>query len=302
MVEALKELGHPHELLGIHDDTDLIRQKIDSFQPDVIFNLVERFKGTSAFDQNIASFLELQDVPFTGCGAIGLTLCKNKAISKQVLSYHRIRVPEFAILHRGKSILRPKRLTFPIFIKPLKEEASYGIAQASLVDNDDQFKERIAFLHEKFEQDAIAEEFIDGRELYVSVLGNRRLQVLPVRELVFKQAPPDEPKFASFKAKWDEAYRKRWGIENEFADKLDPAIAKKIQRLCKRIYRLLAITGYARLDLRLTAEGEVVFIEANPNPILSKDEDFAESAIKAGMTYKKLIATILNLGKAADRD
>ena len=299
VMNALRARGYPFEMLGIFNDTNLIREKIKAYKPDVIFNLVERFKHTSAFDQNIVSFLELQDVPFTGCGSLGLALCKDKGISKQILSYHRIRVPEFAVFPRGKTIKRPKRLRFPIFIKPLKEEASYGIAQASFVEDDGQFKERVEFLHERHNQDVIAEEYIDGRELYVGVLGNDRLRVFPVRELVFKEAPPDEPKFASYKAKWDDAYRKRWGIASEFAAGLDNGLMQRIQKTCKKIYRYLAIKGCARIDLRLTPANEVVFIEANPNPMLAKNEDFALAAAKANIPYTKLIERIIKLGKAA---
>src|SRR5205807_7518618 len=212
------------------------------------------------------SFLELQDVPFTGCGSTGLTLCKHKGISKKILSYHRIRVPDFTVIPRGKRIARPRRLSFPILVKPLKEEASLGIAQASFVESDDQFRERVAFVHEKYDQDVIAEEYIEGRELYVSILGNHRLDVFPIRELVFKEVPPDEPKIATYRAKWDEEYRKRWGLKNQFAQNLDPAVTRKIEQTCKRIYHLLTIDGYARIDLRLTPDNQVYFIEANPNP------------------------------------
>ena len=142
----------------------------------------------------------------------------------------------------------------------------------------------------------IAEEYIDGRELYVSLMGNVRLTVFPIRELVFREVPPNEPKIATYRAKWDEEYRKRWGLQNQFADGLDPALVAHIEQTCKRIYRLLTIDGYARIDLRLTAANEVYFIEANPNPILAEDEDFALSAGKAGLPYPQLIDRIIRHG------
>src|SRR5207247_3077130 len=175
----------------------------------------------------------------------------------------------------------PKQLKFPILVKPVKEEASYGISQASFVETDDDFRERVGFIHEKYNSDAIAEEYIEGRELYVSLMGNVKLTVFPIRELVFREVPPNEPKIATYKAKWDEEYRKRWGLENKFAEGLDPSLVTQIQQTCKRIYHLLTIDGYARLDLRVTPNNEVHFIEANPNPILAADEDFAQSAAKA---------------------
>ena len=201
VLAALDQLGHTTQHLAIFDDLDLLRPKLQSFEPDVIFNLADQFKNNRAFDQNIVSFLEMQGVPFTGCGSTGLTLCKHKGISKKILGYHRIHVPEFAVIGRGKRIGRAKPLQFPILVKPLKEEASLGISQASLVESDEQFKERIQFIHEKYDNDVIAEEYIDGRELYVSILGNHRLEVFPIRELVFKEVPPDEPKMATYKAK-----------------------------------------------------------------------------------------------------
>lgn len=302
VLAGLAELGILTEHLAIFDDLDLLTQKLQRFEADVIFNLADQFKNNRAFDQNIVSFLEMHGLPFTGCGSTGLTLCKHKAISKKILGYHRIRVPEFTVIARGRRGVRPRRLKFPILVKPLKEEASYGISQASFVETDEQFKERVQFIHENHGNDAIAEEYIEGRELYVSLLGNRRLQVLPIRELVFQEVPPDEPKIATYKAKWDEEYRKRWGLQNRFAENLDPAVARNIEQTCKRIYRLLTIDGYARLDLRLTPNNELYFIEANPNPILAADEDFAQSALKAGLAYPRLIEQITRLGLNATRD
>jgi D-alanine-D-alanine ligase len=145
------------------------------------------------------------------------------------------------------------------------------------------------------------EEYIEGREIYVSVLGNQRLQVFPIRELVFTNVPPDAPKIATYAAKWDEEYRQRWGLQNQFAEGLDPALVRKINETCRRIYRLLAIDGYARLDLRLTAAGEVYFIEANPNPMLAADEDFSQSALKGGLEFPALVERIIRLGVQAVR-
>jgi len=244
----------------------------------------------------------MQGLPFTGCGSTGLILCKHKGISKKILHYHRIHVPNFVVVLRSQRIARPGQLKFPVLVKPVKEEASYGISQASFVETDDQFRERVAFIHEKHESDVIAEEYIDGRELYVSLMGNARLTVFPIRELVFREVPPNEPKIATYSAKWDEEYRKRWGLENQFPEGLDPALVAHIEETCKRIYRLLTIDGYARIDLRLTAANEIYFIEANPNPHLAEDEDFALSAGKAGLSYSQLIDRITRQGLKTLRD
>jgi D-alanine-D-alanine ligase len=211
-------------------------------------------------------------------------------------------VPNFVVIPRGQRIASPKQAKFPLVVKPVKEEASYGISRASFVGNDEQFRERVTFIHEKYNSDSIAEEYIDGRELYVSLMGNVRLTVFPIREMVFREVPPDEPKIATYKAKWDEEYRKRWGLENHFAEDLDPVLVKNIREKCKEIYRLLTIDGYARIDLRLTAENKLYFIEANPNPILADDEDFALAAGKAGLSYPQLIDRIARQGMQTDRD
>jgi D-alanine-D-alanine ligase len=302
VMAALGGLGHTAEHLAIFDDVDLLRQKLQTFAPDVLFNLVEQFNNNPGFDQNIVSFFEMQGLPFTGCGATGLTLCKHKGISKKILGYHRIRVPNFAVIPRGRRIAQPRQLKFPILVKPVKEEASYGISQASFVESDEQFRERVSFIHEKYDSDVIAEEYIEGRELYVSLIGNLRLNVFPIRELIFREVPPNEPKIATYRAKWDEEYRKRWGLKNQFADGLDPALVAHIEQTCKRIYRLLTIDGYARIDLRLTANNQIYFIEANPNPILADDEDFALSAGKAGLSYPELIDRIIRQGMNSVRD
>ncbi|MEP6602546.1 MAG: ATP-grasp domain-containing protein [Spartobacteria bacterium] len=302
VLAALGKLEFPTEHLAIFDDLDLLRQKIEAFAPDVLFNLVDQFKNNRGFDQNIVSFFEMQDVPFTGCGSTGLVLCKHKGISKKILGYHHIHVPEFVIIPRGQRPARPRRLKFPIVVKPVKEEASYGISRASFVETDEAFRERVTFIHEKHDADVIAEQYIEGRELYVSVMGNTRLTVFPIRELIFREVPANEPKMATYKSKWDEEYRKRWGLQYQFAEGLEPALVAQIEETCKRIYRLLTIDGYARIDLRLTANNELYFIEANPNAHLAEDEDFAQSAAKAGLPYPQLIERIIRLGMNTLRD
>ena len=295
VVNALKELGHEIRVVAVYDDISAIIGEVKTNPPDVAFNLVEQFKNFSHYERNIAALLELFGLPYTGCDVPGLMICKNKGLTKKILTYHRVKVPDFAIFPCGKPIHRPKRLRYPVFIKPLRDQGSYGIAQASFVESDADFMERVHFIHDRFHQDAIAEEYIEGRELYVSVLGSERLEVFPVREMIFSEIPDEEPKFATFKAKWDMEYRKRWGIKNTFADKLPKGIPEGIVVLAKKVYHALQIRGYARLDLRLTPQGSVVVIEANPNPMLAKDEDFALSAQRAGLEYPQLIQRILNL-------
>ena len=295
VIEALKQLGHEVRTIGVFEDPGLIIDEVKSHPPEVVFNLTEHFNARSAYDRNVAGLLEMLDLPYTGSGPTGLTLCKNKGMAKEILAYHHIRVPDSVVFPSGAAIRRPKRLRFPLFIKPLQEEASYGIAQDSFVENDQAFEERIRFIHERMNQEALAEEFIDGRELYISILGNDRLHVFPFREVIFAEVPEGRPRFSTFKAKWDDAYRKKWGIQNIFADEIDEEMRTRIADICKKAYRVLRIRGYGRIDLRITPAGEIVLLEANPNPNLEREDEFAQSAVKAGLAYEALIQRILRL-------
>jgi len=222
-------------------------------------------------------------------------------MAKELLAYHKIRVPNFAIFSPGATVRKPSRLKFPLFIKPVAEEASYGISLDSFVEDDEAFEERIRFIHERMNQPALAEEYIEGREIYVSLLGNERLQVFPFREVIFTEVPDGQPKFSTFKAKWDDAYRKRWGIQNVFAEPFVNGTGQRIVKICKDVYRALRIHGYGRIDLRVTPEGEIVILEANPNPNLDRDDEFGQSAAKAGLSYPRMIQRILKLAFDAAR-
>lgn len=295
VIEALKKLGHEVRMIGVWDEPGMIIDEIKANPPDAVFNLTEHFNEISAYDRNVAGLLEMMGVPYTGSSPTGLTLCKNKGMAKELLAYHQIRVPNFAIFSPGAAIKRPAHLTFPLFIKPAEEEASYGISLDSFVETDDAFEERIRFIHERMNQAALAEEYIEGREIYVSLLGNDRLQVFPPREVIFSEIPAGQPRFSTFKAKWDDAYRKRWGIQNVFAEPFTDGTGQRMVKICKAVYRALRIRGYGRIDLRVTPENEIVILEANPNPNLDRDDEFAQSAMKAGLTYERLIQRILRL-------
>ena len=295
VIDALKALGHEVRTLGIWDEASMIVDEIKTNPPDIVFNLTEHFNEVSAYDRNVAGLLEMMGVPYTGSSPTGLTLCKNKGMAKELLAYHKIRVPNFAVYSPGATIKRPSRLKFPLFIKPAEDEASYGISLGSFVEDDSAFEERIHFIHERMNQPALAEEFIEGREIYVSLIGNERLRVLPYREVIFTEVPDHQPKFSTFKAKWDDAYRKRWGIQNVFAEPFSNGTDQSIAKICKAVYRALRIRGYGRIDLRVTPDGEIVVLEANPNPNLDRDDEFAQSAMKAGYSYPRLVQKILTL-------
>jgi len=242
------------------------------------------------------SHLELLKLAYTGCNPRGLLLARDKSLSKKLLAYHRIEVPEFEVCRIGRPIRRPKRLPFPLIVKSLTQEASIGISQASVVDGDEKLKERVTFIHESIGTAAIVEQYIEGRELYVGVIGNQVLQALPVWELFFTNMPEGAKRIATDRVKWSVKYQKKYGIDSGPATELPDGQPEAIQHLCKRAYRALELSGYARIDLRLDEAGNAWVLEANPNPQIAKGEDFAASAEKVGLGYEAVLQRIINLG------
>jgi D-alanine-D-alanine ligase len=298
VLTCLKRLGHEVETLAVFDDVLPIVEKIKAFTPEVVFNLTESFHSDRAHEANIPALLELMKVRYTGARPEGLMLCKDKALAKKLLAYHRVRVPHFVISPQQRPLKRLRRFIYPAFVKPVGEESSDGISKASFAKSEEEALERARFVHEKFKCDALIEEYIEGRELYLSVMGNRKLNVFPPREIFFNEVPADEPKFATFKAKWDDAYRKKWGIHNGAASELPAGLEEKLARLARKVYRVLKIRGLGRIDVRLTAAGEIAIIEANPNPSLAREDDFAQAASAAGLEYDVLIQKILDTAYA----
>jgi D-alanine-D-alanine ligase len=294
VVTTLREMGHHVEVLGLDDDLTPLRQAILDSKPQIVFNLLEEFSGVVTYDSAIVSFLELKRQPYTGCNPRGLLLSKDKALSKKILTFHRIPSPNFVVFPIGRKVARPQKLKFPIFVKSVIDDASLGIAQASVVHSDEELSARVAFVHEHTRADALAEEFIEGRELYVGVMGNKRLQTLPIWELTF--ANSDAPIIATRKVKWDRKYQEKLGVQTGPAVELTDQQQRQISHLCKRIYQSLDLSGYARMDLRLREDGRVYVLEANANPNLAYGEDFAESAEVAGISYEEMLNKIMTLG------
>jgi D-alanine-D-alanine ligase len=292
----LRAAGHEVHALGTGDDLRAIRTVIEEWKPHIAFNLLEHFHGIAIFDQNVVSYLELLRMPYTGCNPRGLMLARDKALSKKLLAYHRIPVPDFVVYPLGRAVRRPKRMSFPLIVKSLTDEASIGISQASVVDDDDKLKERVRFIHQTNGTDAIVERYIEGRELYVGLLGNQRVQVFPIWEMHFEKMPEEARRIATDRVKWSSAYQKKHGITTAAAKNLPESVTQGIQRMCKRVYRTLGLSGYARIDLRMDEQGRTFVIEANPNPQLAYGEDFAESAEHAGIGYEALLQRIVNLG------
>jgi D-alanine-D-alanine ligase len=297
VVTGLREQGHAVEPLGLYDDLAPLRQAIQNFKPHIAFNLLEEFHGQPMLDQNVVSYLELVRMPYTGCNPRGLMIARDKALSKTILHHHRIRVPRFAVVPASRKLKRkPARLEYPIIVKSQVEEASLGIAEASVVNNDEKLAERIEFMHATVGTNLILEQYVDGRELYVGVLGNVRLRTLPVWELEMGQLRSDAPRIATRQAKWNRKFQERRGIEIGPARDLPPEVERLLVKTTKRVYRLLQLSGYARVDFRLDAQGRPYVLEANPNPDIGYGEEFAEAAEAAGIDYGPLLDRILAVG------
>ena len=296
VVTTLRDLGHEVRPIGVFDDLGPIRRQIQEWKPHIVFMLLEEFHGVGTYDQAIVSYLELMRQPYTGCNPRGLLLSHDKALSKKILSYHRIPTPKFSVYPIGRQVRRSKRLEFPLIVKSVVEDASLGISQASLVKDDAALAERVAFIHESIGTDAIAEQYIEGRELYMGVIGNQRLQTFPVWEMLFEKMPEDVARIATARVKWDPKYQKKHGIDTERAKNLPEGVEQRMGKLSKRVYRALNMSGYARMDMRLSESGRLYVIEANANPNLEYGEDLAESAGSVGVEFETLIQRILNLG------
>ncbi len=293
---ALEELGHEVKTLGVSDEIAAIRNAVRAFKPHIVFNLLEEFRGEGVYVPYVLGFLELTGQAYTGCNPRGLIVADNKGLFKKILRYHRILVPDFAVFPRRRAVKRPPRLSFPLIVKSATEHGSVGISQASVVQSDDKLAERITYMHEQMQTDAVVEQFIEGREFYVGVMGNERLRALPIWELLFDNLAEGAANIATEKVKWDLNYRKKIGLKTRTAQDLPDGAEERILRLCKRVYHILGLSGYARMDIRLTPDGRIYLLEPNPNPDLALDEDFSESAGSIGIDYRELIQRVISLG------
>jgi D-alanine-D-alanine ligase len=296
IITTLRELGHDVRPLGIGDSLTELRTSITEWQPHICFNLLEEFGGIVTYDQHVVAYLELMRQPYTGCNPRGMMLSRDKVLSKQILSYHRIATPQFALFRRGRHPRIPRRLRYPLFVKSATEDASLGIAQASVVDDEARLKERIEFIHEQTHSDALVEEYIEGREVYLGVIGNERITQLAPWELTFGSLGTSAIGIATRKVKWDRAYQERHGIATDPAADLPDGVAELLGRLVRRIYRALHMSGYARMDFRLRSDGALFVLEANANPNLEEYEDFGRAAVHAGIEYPRLLERIMSLG------
>lgn len=299
--EGLTEHGHAVEVLGVDDDLDAVSDAVRRVRPHIVFNLLEEFAREQSFVAYLLGYLEMLGQPYTGCNPVGLLYAADKARQQRALRQHRIPTPGFFEAPRGRRVRRPSRMAFPLIVKSQTSHGSMGITQSSVVHDDQALADQVAAVHDTMHTDAMVERFIAGRELYMGVMGNQRLETLPLWELRLEKLPAGRPFLATEKVKWDLAYQERVGLETGPAAGLPEGTAEKIARIAKRAYRALEQSGYARMDFRLTDDGRVYLIESNPNCDLTYGEDFAKSAEIAGTEYPRLLERVMSLGERWSR-
>ena len=295
---ALSVAEHHVTRLEVDREVLPLVETLQRVKPDLVVNIAESFDGKSALESNVAALLNLLHLRYTGSSPAGLILAGDKTLTKKVLNFHEIQTPKFASLYRG-ALDSAQDLKFPVIVKPPQEDASLGVTAKSVVHDISQLLERIGSIQTEFKSPVLLEEFIDGREYYVAVLGNVDVEALPIIELDFSGFPPDKPKIASWEAKWGDdgagAGAEFAGTKSLFPDNLGEELTARIKKVAIECFHALRLRDYARIDLRVTDAGEIYVIEVNPNCYLEKESEFASAAAKSGITYDALIARIVEL-------
>ena len=294
VARALMAQEHDVLMVGVADQLAPVLERLATFQPKLVFNGCESFRGHARHEYALATVLEMHGYRYTGSSPTGLLVARNKSLTKKILAHHEIRVPAFAEFRPGEKPVRPSELRFPLIVKPLLEDASIGIAQASVVEDDPSLSQRVEFIHTKYHQAAIVEELVEGREVYVGLIGNDDLQVLPLTEMTFGEPETAEHRIATYKAKWDEEYRKKKKIKNVFAKGVSDELTRRIGEICSTAFHALWLQDYGRVDVRLAHDNEVYLLEVNPNPFIAAEHELAEAAEKAGLKYNAFIQRIVD--------
>jgi len=294
LVEALQQGGHKASAFGVYGDLNLLAGGLKERKPDLVFNVMECFGATQFGASAVAGVLDLLEIPYTGGGPGELYLQEDKALTKKLLAYEKLLYPDFAVFSKDADLETGGNLRMPFFVKPLRMEASIGVDGKSLVHDSRELMERVAMIHDKVNDSALAEEFIDGREFYVGVLGNRPPIAFPPIEMDFSGLADDAPRVLDSKAKWDENSDEYKGTKAVIADVSDELKAK-LQKVALEAYRALRVRDYGRIDLRLTDSGEIYVIEVNASCYLERSGEFVTAAAEMGIDYHTLIGRIVEL-------
>jgi D-alanine-D-alanine ligase len=296
VAEVLVKLGHEpamHEL----DGTQKSLLALARMECDLVFNLAESFADDDTADFKIAAFLELIGKKYTGSGTHGLMLAQDKAIAKKIFAFHGIHTPVFAKSFRGRLDFSHD-LQFPVIVKPAREDGSIGIEFSAVVSSIRELMERMDWLHAHFDSPVLIEEYIEGRELYVGIIGNDKPEALPVIELDLSKLPDGMPRIASAEVKWGKGTKAYRDTKSSIATDLPEESVLALQQTAIAAYQALELRDYGRVDMRLQPDGNVHVIEVNPNPWLSSKAEFAMAARKSGRTYLQLIEEIVELATA----
>jgi D-alanine-D-alanine ligase len=292
--DALAKTGYKTSLFNMNSDIKRLIQFIEEKEPDLIFNLCESVGDESTHEMFVAGLYELMGIPYTGASAFALGTCQNKERTKQILSFHKIRVPRFALYKKPEEVVEDNfDLKFPVIVKPSLEDASVGIDNGSVVDNLPALRKRVRFIFQNFDQPALVDEYIEGRELNVAVIGNRRPIVLPISEIDFSGLPADLPKIVTYAAKWMEGTDEYKGTVGVCPAQIPPDIEKQAKEIALQAYRIMGCRDYARVDMRLDKNNNLYVIEVNPNPDISDDAGFARSARAYGFSFDEIINKIV---------
>jgi D-alanine-D-alanine ligase len=294
--EALGKLGYEPSYLVL-DGRQQSLNAVARSEADLIFNLTESYAGDDTKDMNIAAYLDLIGRPYTGAGPHALYLAQDKALAKKIFAFHGIRTPYFATSYRGK-LDHSHDISFPLIVKPTSEDGSIGIDATSVVHSVKELMEKIHYIHEEFDTPALIEEYIEGREIYVGVLGNGSPEALPLVELDLSKLPEGTPRIAGKEVKWEKETEAYKVTKSAPVEDLDEETTRRLSETALAAYQALKLRDYGRIDVRLTSSGDVYVIEANPNPWLSSGAEFAMAARKAGRTYTQMIEEIVDLARA----
>ncbi len=294
ITDALTKLGH-EPFYHVLDGRPQSLHGLAKCGADLVFNLTESYAGDDTKEMNVAAYMDLIGLPYTGAGPHAHFLAQDKATAKKMFHFHGIRTPYFATAYRG-NIDHAHDVKFPLIVKPQLEDGSIGIDAAAVVNGVKELMERVQYVQNEFDSPALIEEYIEGREIYAAILGSyERTEVLPLVELDLSQLPEGVPRIASRDVKFErdsEAYKL---TKSRMVEDLDEATTQKLSETAVAAYRAVKLRDYGRIDMRLTAEGEVYVIEANPNPWLSSKHEFAMAGRKSGRTYTELIKSIIEL-------
>lgn len=293
IAKALQSLGYKTSIFNVDGNISRLVNFLEEEQPDLIFNLCESVENEAIHEMHIAGIYELYGIPYTGSGPLTLGTALNKTRVKEILHFHGLPTPRFQVIKSPIRINLDENLTYPLIVKPSREDASIGIDKSSIVNNINELRKRVRYIVEQYDQPALVEEYIDGRELNVAIMGNRKPEVFPISEIDMSTLPKEYPRIITYNAKWmkeTEEYEHTKGVCPAL---LPPELEAEIKGIALQVYQLIGCRDYARVDFRLSKDHRPYILEINPNPDISDEAGFARSARAAGLSFDQFVAKLL---------